>query len=243
MSGTEISMRGQGERQEDGSLRQARLPHLTLQNMGKMTAAPLDLHRMKALQCSCSQQEHTDGLQSTPFIELPGRGQILHCTPACGNVTSSLLEASFCYKVERAECNAFFFSLLLAHTKTLIYPELVPKTVTKREWLLFSAFIDITMAATVRWKENTCAASMKLSIGSRATPKQLCADTSGHVAHLALPWRIQAHSIPLWEKVAEADLGECGDVHICGDTGFGYDPQQCSQVVPFLFLRNQIYMN
>lgn len=49
--------------------------------------------------------------------------------------------------------NPMLFSpLLLVHTETLIYPELVFKPVTKSEWLLLSAQNDVTMAGTVRWK-------------------------------------------------------------------------------------------
>lgn len=88
------------------------------------------------------------------FYWVARTGQNLHSTPTSGCVTNSLLEASFCYKIERAEKQRFLPlpPLLLVHTETLIYPELVPKTVTKWEWFLFSAFHDITMAATVRWK-------------------------------------------------------------------------------------------
>lgn len=110
-----------------------------------MIVADLGAHRMKPIQYFCSQQEKSrvntrrDSIQ--PFIEqrVWSQDSVL-CVLTYGNVTSSLLEASFCYKDERAKPNAFFFlSLLLVHTETLIYPELVSKTVTKQEWLLLSA--------------------------------------------------------------------------------------------------------
>lgn len=104
------------------------------------------------------------------FYWVARTGQNLHSTPTSGNVTNSLLEASFCYKIERAEKQRFPPPLVTSTYRNIDLPRTCTEDCNQ---------MGVVLILSIPWHnngcnsemENTCAASMKLSIGSEAAPK------------------------------------------------------------------------
>lgn len=120
------SRRRQRERQEDGNQTGTDLVYITWSSKvwGTWQRPPWMHTGWSSFSVSATNKkkayEHNDGLFNT-FIEqrVWGCNSVL-CAPAYGNVTSSLLEAGFCYKDERAEPNAFLPMVLSTDRDTAL---------------------------------------------------------------------------------------------------------------------------
>lgn len=118
--------------------------NLIFQSMGNMTAARLDAHRMKLIQCFFSQQEkkhvstRMDSIQHLSWAASVGLRFCALCT-RLWKCYQLIARGRILLQRWKGRTQCSFPPLFLVHTETLIYPELVFKTVTKSEWLLLSA--------------------------------------------------------------------------------------------------------